>query len=172
MSIGRGFQRVPRDGHLFSGECDPRKWPVEINWQECAVSASRRPLYLPHEKGTAIRWRISEPLLDCLSRSRQRARKSPTRWLRALPSVTPEKCPLEINRQRNRDLSLRLALSPQVREKDYELVAQFRASCGHVRECRERGENAATRWLCWEAVANESLLLKFPDPRENTGYFP
>ena len=36
-------------------------------------------------------------------------------------------------------------------------MAQFRASCGHVCECRERAEKRATRWLCCEAAANESL---------------
>jgi len=26
-------------------------------------------------------------------------------------------------------------------------------------------------WLCWEAAANESLPVEFPDHRENTGNF-
>ena len=34
---------------------------------------------------------------------------------------------------------------------------------------RRRVKKNATRWLCWEAAANESPPLKFPDIRENTG---
>jgi hypothetical protein len=38
-----------------------------------------------------------------------------------------------------------------------QLVAQFRASGGHFGKCSERNENPATRWLCWQAAAKESL---------------
>ena len=40
----------------------------------------------------------------------------------------PRKCPEEINRQRRGVLPLRRALWRQVREKDCQLMAQFRAS--------------------------------------------
>ena len=49
------------------------------------------------------------------------------------------------------------------------MVAQFRASYGRYGPGQERAENRATGWLCCEAAANLSRLLKFPDPRENTG---
>jgi hypothetical protein len=50
--------------------------------------------------------------------------------------------------------------------EDYrQIFAKFRALPGRFEERRERAKNRATRWLCCEAVANESPLLRFPDPR-------
>ena len=50
-----------------------------------------------------------------------------------------------------------------VRENDRQLVAQFRASCGRYGHGQARAGNRATGWLCWEASANVSRLVQFPD---------
>ena len=50
-----------------------------------------------------------------------------------------------------------ITLSVQVRENCPQLVAQFGASCGAFAASRERAEERATRWLCWQSEANSSL---------------
>ena len=83
----------------------------------------------------------------------------------------PRKCPEEINRDRRGVLPPRRALCHQVRGKDRQLVAHFRASSARSGEGRERRGKPATGWLCWQSAAKSSLSGDFPVKRKNTGNF-
>ena len=90
---------------------------------------------------------------------------------RLLGKCDPQKWPEEINRENRDFIPPTLSLSRRIRENDLYLVADFRASPGQSREGQERARNRATGWLCWEAAANASQELTFPDNRENTGNY-
>jgi hypothetical protein len=86
-----------------------------------------------------------------------------------LGKCDPRKGQVEINREKRGVLALGRALCRKGREDDRQFVEQFGASCIRFGEGRERAIKHATGWLCWQAAANCSPSVRFPDHWENTG---